>query len=242
MTATLTSTPTDPFPGPTSDGPPPRAARRAGGVAALVKAATYLVGFLVLGAYLAPEGFGDGTPAESVAFVVDHQAVLYAWNAVLYLLGGVALLVLVLVLHERLRAAAPLLARTATALGAIWSGLLLAAGMIALVGQRAVVDLHATSPDQAVSAWVAVDAVREALGGGIELVGGAWVLLLAVAGLRWRVLGRRLSVLGLVVGVAGVLTVVPALEPLAAVFGLGLLVWFVGVGVVLLGRRPSPTR
>jgi hypothetical protein len=39
--------------------------------------------------------------------------------------------------------------------------------------------------------------------------------------------------------VAGLLTVVPALEMMAFVFGLGQIVWFVWLGIVLLRSDPS---
>ena len=37
----------------------------AGGLAALVKAVTYIAGFGLMGAYLVPEGFGDGDPSAA---------------------------------------------------------------------------------------------------------------------------------------------------------------------------------
>jgi hypothetical protein len=40
--------------------------------------------------------------------------------------------------------------------------------------------------------------------------------------------------LGVVMGVAGLVTVVPALEEVGAVFGLGLIVWFIAVGINLI--------
>ncbi len=40
---------------------------------------------------------------------------------------------------------------------------------------------------------------------------------------------------------AGLLTVIPVLEVLGAVFGLGLIVWFVWLGVVMLRSSPSAT-
>jgi hypothetical protein len=46
-------------------------------------------------------------------------------------------------------------------------------------------------------------------------------------------------------GVAGLLTVVPPLEDVGAVFGLGLIVWFIAVGRTLIKDRtmaPEPSR
>ena len=248
MTAMTTTHPT-PHPSPAhaaaaTTGRRPWSPARVGGAAALVEAATYVVGFVLLAAYLAPEGYLDGAddPAAALAFLVDHQAALYAWNVVIYLVAGVALVGLAAALHDRLRRAGSTLAPVATAFGLIWSGLVLAAGMVALVGQGVVVDLHATDPAQAESTWVAVRAVQEGLGGGIELLGAVWVLALVAAGLRTGALGRGLSRLGVVVGVGGLLTVVPALEPVGApVFGLGFIAWFAWVGRTLLRDDPSAT-
>jgi hypothetical protein len=214
----------------------PAVLQRAGGWASLVEATTYVIGFGVAAAYLMPAGFTDaqGDPAESLAFLLDHQVMLYAWYLVLYLVAGVALVVLALGVHDRLEEKSPALARTATAFGLIWAGLVLASGMIALVGQRAVVELAATDRAEAVSTWSAVSVVQDALGGGIEMVGALWVLLISVTALRTSVLPRGLAVLGLVVGVAGTGTLVPQVGDAAALFGLGFIAWYIWAGLVLL--------
>ena len=217
-----------------------RTSQVAGGWAALVEAFTYVVGFGVAAAYLAPEGFIDAQddPAESLAFLLEHQTVMYAWYLVLYLVAGAALVVLVLGVHDRLEARTPSLSRTTTAFGLIWAGLLLASGMVALVGQRVAVELAATDRAEAVSTWSAVRVVQDALGGGIEVVGALWVLLVSAAALRSSALPRGLVVLGVIVGVAGTMTLVPQLAEAAALFGLGFIAWYIWVGLLLLRERP----
>lgn len=220
----------------------PRASQRAGGWASLVEAFTYVVGFGVAAAYLAPEGLLDAQddPAESLAFLLDHQAVLYAWYLVLYLVAGAALVVLVLGIHDRLADRTPALAQITTAFGLIWAGLLLASGMIALVGQRAAIELAATDRAEAVSTWSAVSVVQDALGGGIEIVGALWVMLVSAAAFRSPALPRGLAVLGVVVGIAGAATLVPQLADAAAIFGLGFIAWYIWAGLVLLrDNRPA---
>jgi hypothetical protein len=226
----------------TTSTPNKRASQLAGGWASLVEAFTYLVGFGVAATYLAPEGFTDAQddPAESLAFLLDHQAVLYVWYLVLYVVAGAALVVLVLGIHDRLANRAPTLARTTTAFGLIWAGLLLASGMVALVGQRAAVELTATDRAEAVSTWSAVSVVQDALGGGIEIVGALWVLLVSAAALRSSALPRGLVVLGVIVGIAGAATLVPQLAEAAAIFGLGFIAWYIWAGLVLLrDNRPA---
>ena len=222
--------------------------QRAGGVAAPVMAATWLVGFAVFLGVLVPAGYFDEgvDPADRVAVLVDNQAIVSLSYLITFVVFGILLVVLALALHERVKAGSPAMTRTATVIGLIWAGLVIAAGMLANVGIGRVVDLYGSDPTQAGAAWLVLDTVVLGLGGGNEIAGGVWVLLISWAALRARQLPRALNYLGVVAGAAGILTVVPALEVLGAVevlglvFGLGLIVWFIWLGIVLL--RTSPRR
>ena len=205
-----------------------------GGAAALGAAATFVFGFALFATMLSDYATGDPSPAESVAFLADHEATLYLWNLVILIVFGVLLVPVVLALYERVRPGAPLLAQVAAAFGVIWAGLVIAAGMIANIGLGTVADLYATSPAHAESVWSALDTVQNGLGGGNEIVGGLWVLLVSRAAMATDALPRALSWLGIVAGAAGIVTVVPALEAVGAVFGLGLIAWFAWAGVVML--------
>ena len=192
-----------------------------------------------MGAYLVPAGFTDATsdPASSVAFLLDHQTSLYLWYLLLYLVGGAALVVLVLGIHDRVTRSQPALAKVTTSFGLVWAGHLLASGMVAMLGQRAVVELSADESELARGTWVTLSVVQDALGGGIELVGAVWLLLVSMAALRARMLGRGLALVGLATGIAGLATLVPAAADAAmSAFGLGLIIWFVGTGLALARR------
>jgi len=63
------------------------------------------------------------------------------------------------------------------------------------------------------------------------MVGGIWMLLVTWSAVLAGRLPRALNALGVVVGVAGVLTVVPALEVLGIGFRLGEIVWGVNADV-----------
>lgn len=224
--------------------PPPRPSiagplSRAGGIGALVATAAFLFGIGLFVTQLAEYTAADASPASSVAFLVDNQATLFIWNVVIYLVFGAALVPLVGALRQRLRVHRPELADTAAVFGYVWVGLMFATGMVATIGIGAVADL-AGDATQAQALWSAVDTVTNGLGGGNELVGGAWILLVSIAGLRSPVLPRGLHVLGGVTALAGIVTVVPALEEVGMVFGLGCIAWFAWVGVELL--RGAATR
>jgi hypothetical protein len=107
-----------------------------------------------------------------------------------------------------------------------------------------VADLHSADPVQAALVWQAIEAVGTAIGGGVEVVGGLWLLLVSWAALRSGGLPRALNVVGVVAGAAGVLTVAPPLDAFGALFGIGQLVWFVWLGAFMLRQSPvaAPSR
>jgi hypothetical protein len=214
--------------------------QKAGGVAALTQAIVYLVAMVLFLGILIPAGYGaSADPMQNVAFLADNQTAVYVVNVLVYVASSVLVAVLALALHDLLKASSPVLTQTATAFGLIWAGVLMATAMIASIGLSTVVDLYGQDPAQAASLWMAIEVVQEGLGGGTEIVGGIWVLLVSLAALRARVLPRVLNYLGAVIGAAGIVSVVPVLGGLVDLFGLGAVVWFAWLGLVLLRTNPS---
>ncbi|MEZ5139574.1 MAG: hypothetical protein R2711_12650 [Acidimicrobiales bacterium] len=221
------------------DGPPTPTGRWPESACAAVSALTYVIGFVLLGAYLARRasrrrGRPGGRPR--VPPRPPGRALRLARRA----------------LPPRRRLARPARdgaagpAPTGRARGGrarraghhLVGPAVQAAGMVALVGQQAVVHLHGTDPAQATSAWTTVRIVQDALGGGIELVGGLLILAVAWAGLRSGRLpcGPAAWARG---GVAGALTSSPP-RPGGGRAGLGTIAWFAWTAVEL--RRQEPVR
>lgn len=241
----MTSRTTISEPGPSAPALSERTLQRAGGLAAHVISGTYVLGFLAMLAYLAPQGYTDAVtdPAGSLEFLSSNSTVLYAWYLVLYLVGGAALPVLVVALHQRLQTQQPNLAMLSRSFGLIWAGLLLASGMIALIGQRAALDLAGSDNAAALASWHAVSVVQDGLGGGIEVVGAVWLIITCLACRTARALPIGLAYLGLGLGVVGLLTLVPALaDPAASLFGVGLIIWFTWTAHSLLARAKTARR
>ncbi len=213
--------------------------QKMGGVAALIHAVTYVVGIVLMLTILAPGFTGDVEPVQQVVFFIDNQAIIYIGNLFTYVVAGVFLVVLSLALYERLKAGSPAMVQTATAFGLIWAGGVIAAGMVYNTGMGTVVDLYGKDPAQAATVWMAINSVFEGLEGGNVISGGLWTLLVSWAALRAGGLPKALNYLGVAVGVAALLTVVPALEVLFFVFGLGGIVWFVWLAIVMLRSSPS---
>lgn len=210
--------------------------QKAGGMAALFEAFAYIIGFVVIATLLDPGNTDGWDTARKLSFVLEQKTFFQAWTLLIYVGFGVALVVLAVALHERLKEGAEDLMKVATPFGLIWAGLVIASGMVASVGLESVAAMHSEDVVQATSTWVAINAVQNGLGGGVEIVGGVWVLLISVAAMRSAALPRLLGWLGIVVGVAGILTIIPALEGAEVIFGLSQIPWFAWIGVLMLSE------
>lgn len=214
--------------------------QKAGGLAALAEALAYLIGFIVMATLLNPSHSEGWSRAQKLAFVLERKTFFQAWTIVIGVFGSAFLVVLAVGLHDRLKAKSSELMQVATPFALIWAGLVMASGMIEILGLEAVAKLQAQDMVQATSAWVIFGTIQNGLGGGIEFVGGLWVLLISFASLRAEAFPRLLSCFGFAVGLVGILTVAPPLGRLVEVFGLTQIVWFVWIGMALL-RQPAPT-
>ncbi len=207
--------------------------QKAGGAAALYLAAAYIAAmpyFLLVVDY--PNAT---TVADKVALILTNHSSMYAMYLVTYVVFGIALGVLGLALYDRLRPVAPFAARIATAVGVLWACMLVASGMVFNYGMTTVVTLAETDPTQAAAVWQAIEPIAQGLGGaGGELLGGLWVLLVSSIALRGGVLPKALGWLGVGIGVAGLASVVPPLQPLSYAFGLLQIVWFIWLGVTMM--------
>ncbi len=218
-----------------------RSVQRMGGISALIAAGTFVVGLAMFATLFTD--FVSAAPAEAVEFIVDNQLALHLWNITTMIVFGTVLVPLVLAIADRLRDAHSPLARLGSVFGLIWAGVIISSGMITNIAYAAVSDLHGTDPEMAATVWAGLDTVVNGLGGSNEVLGGIWVLGTSIVALRERLFPRWVNHLGVAMGVAGLLTVVPPLEAVRAVFGLGLIVWFTAVGIdLIVSSEPAEPR
>ena len=209
-----------------------------GGIAALYMAISHLVGIVIFLVILDYLSITD--PAQKVALNVEKQTVVFSTNLLMYVFFGFALIVLLLALYERMKSGALALMQVAAAIGIIWSGSLIASGMVANAGLAAIVPLYAKDPDQAALTWQGIEVVTNGLGNANgEILGGTLTLLVSLSALWTDRLPKGLNILGLFVGAVGIITVIPALNVLTGIFGLGQIIWFVWLGIVLLRGIPD---
>ena len=211
-----------------------------GGFAALYLAAGYIVGMIGFLTVVDVSSVAD--PIQKVALMADNQAFLYIMHLIVYVVWGIFMIVLALALYERLKAGSPAIMQTATVFGIFWGCVIIISGMIHNLGMQNVVDLYGKDPTQAGTVWLTIDSVLGGLAGSNEVIGGIWILLISWAALRTGELSRVLNYLGVVVGVAGIISIVPALADLFIyIFALGQIVWFVWLGIVMLRSNPGTT-
>jgi hypothetical protein len=211
--------------------------QKMGGIAALYMAVAYLVGIVLFLFVLDYPNIVD--PAQKVALLVEKQMVIYSTNLIMYVIFGVFLIVLALALYERLKVSAPAIMQVATAIGIIWAGSLIASGMVSNAGIAPVVALYAKDPAQAALTWQGFEVVASGLGNGNgEILGGLMTLLVSWAALRTGGLPKFLNYLGVVVGLVGIVSTIPGLSDLAGLFGMGQIIWFIWLAIIMFRSSP----
>ncbi len=215
-----------------------KALQKFGGFAALYMALAHMTGLIIFIVILDYISITD--LAQKVAMNVNNQAVVFSTNLLMYVFFGFFLIVFSLALYNRLKSGAPALMQGATVIGIIWAGSLIVSGMVANAALTSVVALNATDPTQAALTWQGIEPVIDGLGNANgEILGGLMTLLVSLAALRAGELPKGLNIFGLVVGAVGIITIIPALNSLVAVFGLCQIIWFIWMGIVLLRSNRS---
>lgn len=207
-----------------------------GALLSLTCAATYVAGFILLVSSLAEIGYVDpgADPSRIVRFYVQNTDLMRVWNLTIYVVNGLALAGLASVLAQYFQASTPVLSKMIHSFGLLWATLVVGAGLVANVGVTAVVRIADTDTLAAAQLWRVLNTVETGLGGGNEIAGAVWAMLVAVAILRSNAMPEILAGFGLALTVSGCLTLVPMVADVAgAIFGLGYIVWFCWIALTL---------
>ncbi|PWK46346.1 DUF4386 family protein [Pleionea mediterranea] len=204
------------------------------GVSAISEGLIYIVAFVYFGAFWSYPI--DGSPLEKMTHLAENQLIFSMIYFLMYVVFGVLLAVLVIGMYEKLKHTSNPVVTIGSLFGVIWIGLVIASGMISNIGLAHAIDLMDANPDKAFDMWMIVSVITESIGGGNELVGGLWVLLISVAAIQADWLPRKLNYLGLLVGIAGIATIYPD-ELFTEIFGVSQIVWFIWLGLFLLTQE-----
>jgi hypothetical protein len=176
--------------------------------------------------------------SDKIAYIATQELNLSLAYIIGYLIFGCLLLMSVQATHNRLNAKSSLLLKYASAFGFIWVVLMMCSGMIALVGLNTMIKLYMQGSPHAETLYLVYTTVVNGLGGGVELVGSLWVLLISIHGLKTSLLSKGLSSLGVVVGFIGISTIYQGIPEFKDAFGLLQIVWFVMMGFALIKLKP----
>jgi hypothetical protein len=216
--------------------------QKVGGISALVCAGTYILAIALVATVLTPMADSSLSDDQFIAFFLPHQTLVFIWHFLMYLVNGACLTLLTLALYHWLKDGAPDLAQAAACFGFFWTGLVFADGFITLNGWETIARLAGTDSAQASSLRLVVDTVTIGLDHSDRFLGCLWVLLTSWAALQTGQLSKPLNFLGLVIGIAGIVSsIAPAFNELGYAFGVGIIVWWLGLGVVMLRSEAGQT-
>jgi hypothetical protein len=224
--------------------------QKVGAVASFIQAALLIgaiglavTAFPAIGLTINDLANGNGKFLEASA---KYPAIFASLDFVL-LAGAVVGLVLALVLYERWRNKSARLAILVLAAALVLATLHIATGLTMFIGTPRIVDLYGQDHAQAMTAYAALSAVTAGLEESSRFAIGFFTILVGWAALSARDLQRPFAYFAIVVGVDQLLEVF--VRPLAPVFGLaagiGGIVWYVWLGVLLVRSRsmvPSDSR
>jgi hypothetical protein len=213
---------------------------KAGGISAIIAAATYLFAIVLVATVMAPMADLSLGFEEYMAFLTGNQTLIYLWHFSMYIINGICLVFLALALHERMKDGAPVLAKVATIFGFLWITLVFASGLITNFGTESLVNLYAKDPAQAESLKLALETITLGLDSSDKLLGCLWVGLISLAAIRTRVLPIGVSRLGIIISVIGLVgATIPALIAISYAFGVGIIFWWLFTGIALLRAKPA---
>jgi len=205
---------------------------KVGGFAALLHSIAYIVAIGLYLTILSP--ILDADPVNYLKLLTNYQGVMYLWILIAYWLSAFCLIVVSLAFYNKLKTSSPILLQTATVLGLIWAGLIIASGNLMLHDFQAISKMYTHDPTQAETVWLALMNVENGLVSGNELIGGLWVLFISWIALRTDWLPKAVNYIGLVTGLIGIISVIPLFSNSMILFGPSMIVWFACVGIAML--------
>ncbi len=212
---------------------------KAGGIAALYNAVAYICGMVF---FLGLVNYPAITDAhQMITSLQDHESAWYYITLMNYVFFGISLIILASSLKDRLKSFSPCVISIASVIAFVWAGLLIGSGMVFTVGMNTVLKLNASDPAGAALIWQAIDVVHLGLSGNGEIVGGLWTILISLTAFRSKVFPRGLNILGMIVGAIGIISIIPVLNDIVGLFGIGQIVWFIWMGIYLISTKVDTT-
>ena len=215
--------------------------QNAGGISALVASATYLFAFVMLLTTLAPMNDSALSFEEYLNVLEENKPLVFIWHFSMYLINGVCLIILSLALYERIKSGAPVIIRTATVLGLTWASFVFLSGFLVIHGTEAFITLNGTDPVQAEILKKTIETITLSIDHSDKFLGCLWVGLVSIAGLKTGTLPKMLNIFGIIISISGFIgNFLPELMAISFAFGIGAMLWWLFLGVIMLRNQVLP--
>ncbi|WP_100644126.1 hypothetical protein [Alteromonas facilis] len=208
--------------------------QRIGAAALLMMPLCYICMFVIFGVILSfPQA---AILSEKMSYIAANKGLISIAYMVGYLVFGCLLLIAVQAIHSTLSSRRSHLVNSASIFGLIWVVLMMCSGMTSLVGMQTMIHQVAEGKDSAEIVFVTYTTIANALGGGIEFVGGVWVLLVSICAFRQQRFTKPLCFLGIFVGLIGIITTYQDIPATKEAFGLSQIIWFIWFGLAMIPK------
>ncbi len=190
----------------------------------------YVIGFVFLFTSFKPLVENELSKEELLSFYRENKMGLQIWYLIIYIVFGV-LLVPFILLIKKLFKRSPLNSFSSI-IGYIWAAFVIASGFIFSLGLEKIYHLQLES-NSLYLLLINMLIVQDALGGGVELLGGIWVVCIGLLAMYNKTFNRIVSGFSIIVGGIGILTVFPFFYSFNGVFGVLQIAWFIWLGTLL---------
>jgi hypothetical protein len=206
-----------------------------GGISSIYQGLAYVLGILFYTVIL------NLIPTNNkIENLILNQTELHLITLFIYVFFGLFFIIHSLALYEKLKTFSPNIMKFTTILGFFWAFILIISGMINNVGMTNVIEIYQTNTELAITAWSTLEIIKEAIGGGTEIIGGIWILLISLVALKSNTFPKPLNYLGIIIGLAGISSEIPSFSEIAAmIFGLTQIIWFIWLGIVMIKNNKS---
>jgi len=204
------------------------------GVAFIGMALCYITLFIIYGAVLTTPA--DAGTAEKIAYLIENKALFNFTYILGYVVFACLLCFCVYVTGSLYQQASKTTMAMASLFGYFWVVVLLCTGMIGITSHELLATFSTTNPAAAETIYFARMFMTGSLGGGIEFIGGVWLVLIGVVSWRHGLLSKPLTVFTLIKGAIGVLTLICADSLLRDLFGITGIIWFIWMGSALIRK------
>lgn len=168
---------------------------------------------------------------EKINIFANNYVSMFIVTNLIYVVFGFMIAVLSFLIYDLLKKG--LFNKVGLAIGLFWSFAVILAGIVFNTGMKKVLEINLVDSNFAIQIWTIVDIIFDSIGGGTEILGGVWILIISILALREKTFNYYINIMGIIIGISGILSHIPSLEVFQMVFGLLQITWFFAIAYPL---------